>query len=365
MGFFFRKSIKLGPIRLNASKSGLGISTGIRGARVGINSRGRAYVHCGLGGFYYRSSLGGATARAPQPRTPAVPRPRNATLAPIIDSTVGEHREIESADVSSMAPETAASLLAELKRRNGIFSWDVLFCAIFGAAALMAFASESPGLGSVFSVIGLVGTIALVIVIRRLRTVQIDYDFDDAYGRRYASVIAAFNKLRLAQRTWVVESQANVNDRKYHAGASSLIKRTRVTPVCLLPGCIKSNVKPPMFPAGRQRLYLMPDRILVYEGRKVGAVEYDQLRLEPSLTRFIEDGIPPTDAQQVDTTWKYVNKKGGPDRRFKDNRQLPIMQYAELRWWSASGLNELHQISAPNAVADFVQAVAGLAARKA
>jgi hypothetical protein len=116
-----------------------------------------------------------------------------------------------------------------------------------------------------------------------------------------------------------------------------------------------------MVPAGRRRLYLLPDRILVYDGRRVGAVEYNALRLESATTRFIEDESPPTDAQQVDSTWKYVNKKGGPDRRFNDNRQLPIMQYGELRWSSASGLNELHQVSAPAAAAAFAQAVADLA----
>ena len=26
-------------------------------------------------------------------------------------------------------------------------------------------------------------------------------------------------------------------------------------------------------------------------------------------------------------TWKYVNKKGDPDKRFKDNRKIPIVLY--------------------------------------
>ena len=41
MGFRFRKSIKLGGgFRLNLSKSGFGISGGVKGARVGIGPRG-------------------------------------------------------------------------------------------------------------------------------------------------------------------------------------------------------------------------------------------------------------------------------------------------------------------------------------
>lgn len=64
MGFYLRKSLKLGPIRLNLSKSGLGISGGVTGARIGINSRGQAYTHAGRFGIYHRQSLGGVRRRA-------------------------------------------------------------------------------------------------------------------------------------------------------------------------------------------------------------------------------------------------------------------------------------------------------------
>ena len=41
MGFFFRRSIKIGPFRLNFSKSGVGASAGVRGLRTGISATGR------------------------------------------------------------------------------------------------------------------------------------------------------------------------------------------------------------------------------------------------------------------------------------------------------------------------------------
>lgn len=57
MGFYLRKSFKLGPVRFNLSKSGVGISAGIKGARVGVNARGKKYIHLGRGGIYYRQTL--------------------------------------------------------------------------------------------------------------------------------------------------------------------------------------------------------------------------------------------------------------------------------------------------------------------
>ena len=59
MGFYIRKSLKAGPFRFNLSKSGIGVSTGIPGFRVGSGPRGN-YVHMGAHGLYYRASLNGS-----------------------------------------------------------------------------------------------------------------------------------------------------------------------------------------------------------------------------------------------------------------------------------------------------------------
>ena len=54
MAISYRKSIGFGPVRLNVSKSGLGVSAGVKGARVGVDSRGRKYSHVSAAGFYSR-----------------------------------------------------------------------------------------------------------------------------------------------------------------------------------------------------------------------------------------------------------------------------------------------------------------------
>ncbi len=43
MGFFYRKSVNIGPFRVNLSKSGVGYSVGGKGFRVGTSARGRRY----------------------------------------------------------------------------------------------------------------------------------------------------------------------------------------------------------------------------------------------------------------------------------------------------------------------------------
>jgi hypothetical protein len=56
MGWYLRKSLKVGPIRFNLSKSGVGTSVGVKGLRIGSGPRGK-YIHAGREGLYFRQSL--------------------------------------------------------------------------------------------------------------------------------------------------------------------------------------------------------------------------------------------------------------------------------------------------------------------
>ena len=56
MGLYIRKSVRVGPFKFNLSKSGIGVSAGIKGLRVGTGPKGN-YIHMGRGGFYYRQTL--------------------------------------------------------------------------------------------------------------------------------------------------------------------------------------------------------------------------------------------------------------------------------------------------------------------
>ena len=57
MGWYFRKSIKIAPgIRLNLSKSGLGVSGGVKGFRISTGPRG-TQVNAGSGPLRYRKNL--------------------------------------------------------------------------------------------------------------------------------------------------------------------------------------------------------------------------------------------------------------------------------------------------------------------
>jgi hypothetical protein len=77
MGFYYRKSVNLGPFRVNIGKSGLGYSVGGRGFRVGTTSRGRKYTNFsnpGTGIGYRKSGAGCLVLLAAIPASLAVSR---------------------------------------------------------------------------------------------------------------------------------------------------------------------------------------------------------------------------------------------------------------------------------------------------
>jgi hypothetical protein len=341
MGLTFRKSISAGPFRFNLSGSGIGMSVGVRGFRVGTGPRGN-YVHMGAGGVYYRQSLPSGSPG------PSVTRPSESP------SATGGLQAIESADVSSMTDASAATLLEELQTKRQRFPWWPITAAVAGLLLL--------GAGGILGaaplvVIAIVGGVSVWMTYQRdtvARTTVIMYDLEAAALERYEELHAAFDDFARCGRVGHVSAQGRTDDWKRHAGAQVIQQRSIVRPHKTAPPGVRTNVDVPALPVGRQTLHFFPDRLLVFDRAGIGAVPYRDLQITVGTSRFIEGEGVPGDAQVVGRTWKFPNKNGGPDRRFSDNPELPIALYEEIHFHSTSGLNELIQVSRVG-VGDFLR----------
>ncbi len=363
MGFYLRKSISVGPLRFNLSKSGIGVSAGVKGLRFGTGPRGN-YVHMGHGGLYYRATIPSAPASPSQSLSQPRPRPAHQGDPVIPSGTHAPLKEIESADVSRLADSSSWELLEELNRKkNKMRQWP-LAAAVAVLVVIVGINAWGPGwLVFALLVAGLAGTYVAYSHDALSKTVVLFYDFDHEMEDAYGQLHGAAEKIASCSAAWHVEAQGKVHDPKYHAGASSLIQRKTTFIRKAEPPYVKSNIETIAIGVGRQTLHFFPDRVLVYDSNGVGAVSYQDLVLSVKATRFIEDGAPPRDAKVVDRTWRYVNKSGGPDRRFKANRELPICLYDEISLTSKTGLNELLQISQCDVAWAFATAIAGLASK--
>src|SRR5207248_1787050 len=130
-----------------------------------------------------------------------------------------------------------------------------------------------------------------------------------------------------------------------NAGARQLISRKSASLSYSAPSVIRTNVNVPRIVGGRQSVYFFPDIVLITEGNHAGAVTYEELGIHWSTTVFIESDGVPLDSKVVGQTWRFVNKNGGPDRRFNNNRQIPQVLYQEMELRGPADLQKLLQLS--------------------
>jgi Protein of unknown function (DUF4236) len=344
MGLYFRKSVRFGPFRVNFSGKGIGLSAGIPGFRLGTGPRGN-YVQMGGHGVYYRTSLPSGRVQG----IPANRRPeglRAPADPPIPDGTLGAFESIASSHAGSISDSSSAELLDEIRRKHRLvksYPWILAIMVLIVGASM---ANDLPRWFT--AAVAFVFLITAVFAYRwdlQRKLVILHYEVDGAAGDHYQSLFDSGTQLKDSARTWHVEGSAKVLDKKYHAGASSSIKRKASIVSFDLPPFMASNVSPIAITFAKATFYFFPDRVLVYSKGEVGAVGYALLQTNASVSRFIEEQGVPRDAKVVDKTWRFVNKKGGPDKRFKNNRELPICAYGELTLRSATGVHEVLMIS--------------------
>lgn len=339
MGFYLRKSIKVGPLRFNLSKSGVSITAGIAGLRFGSGSRGN-YVRMGRGGLSYYATL-----------PSSVPAKVKLSPLPVIDpsipaGTYAPLEEIESADISKIVDSSSRELLDELNTKRAKIRLWPLTLAVSVLFFWFALTSSWPSWSlAILLVSGIAAVYAAYTRDALAKTVVLFYEFDPELEKTYAQFHEAASQLATCAKAWHIEASGKVHDKKYHAGASNLLRRKSTSIKKSEPPYVKTNVETVAIGVGRQTLYFFPDRVLVYDINGVGAVNYNALQISVSPTRFIEDESVPRDAEIVDRTWRYVNKSGGPDKRFKDNKQMPICRYEEISLSSSTGLNEVLHVS--------------------
>lgn len=319
------------------------MSVGVKGLRIGTGPRGH-YVQAGRGGFYYRASLGGGSARRVNNRDVG-----NAGRQPAMVS-VPQHDgmiEVTSGDVLAMQDSAFADVLADLneKHRQTRLSTVFLWCSIVLAGLVLAGAGADAG--AIILLVPVAWAIGRWLDSFK-RAAVLYYDVEDDTQQRFTSICTAFDHLAACAGTWHVEAGKAVQDLttwKRQAGASHLVRRNATTLSYRLPEILKCNVTPPAFSVGRRTIYLLPDVALIHDASGFGAVSYHALRVAFQHSNFIETGSVPRDAEISSYTWEHPNKSGGPDRRFKSNRRLPVCKYETMHLTSASGVNELLEFS--------------------
>lgn len=266
-------------------------------------------------------------------------------------------RTASTNELAQRSPEAVVHDIEERLRRPNWFAWYAGGC---GLLCLWA-ASLHPVLSLLSLGLAAFPARRLYVWNRARRTNYLFYDMEaPAIAERLALASQIGRSLGAASCLWHIYYAAATSDWKRNAGASTLIQRTSTRS---MPGSLPQivlNVEPWCIPVGPQRLLFLPDRLFVWDGRKLVGIPYTELMVRAGPTRFIESSTVPQDARQVDTTWRFVNKNGGPDRRYSNNVQLPVLEYGEIEFSSVSGLRVVLQTSTPDAAIGAAQAISAL-----
>lgn len=331
MGFRYRKSINLGGgFRINISKSGIGYSWGVKGYRVTKTAKGTVRKTASIPGTGI--SFVEETGRKNQHRTsPVNPQQKNSSA----DTNSYDTKEIVNSVATNMASEGLEDILAAVRKTltvNKISTVGIWISFLISC------------INPVF-IFFLIGFIALKIYAKTAGLVNLDYVIDADQQEEVNRHIVPMLKVTDSEKVWRIMQSSKVIDKKYSGGASSAVKRTACAASKKAPFPFKSNTPAASFKAGKETLVFLPDKLFIIQKSKVGALNYSDMETFAHTTQFIESEKVPGDANVVGSTWKYVNKSGGPDKRFKNNPELPICLYGEIELKSASGLNTILMFS--------------------
>lgn len=383
MAVRFRQSFTLFPgVRVNVGKRGITTSIGVPGATVNIGRQGvRATVGAPGTGLSYSalvvpfngtgttqspSSAGGQASQEteiPEGYTPAnakvymptegmneiasaateaLTSPSVVPLKDVLAKARSQMREIQQELTEARSLQSRSSREMQ-KRQKSIFRW-------FYRKSIETLGAEVPKVEA---------------EIKRLEdwktstTIKVTFEASETAKSAYASLVRAFDTLRGCKKCWDVTSERSTNRVAERTAANSVVFRQAVDLGFSSTDIVQFDGKAMRFEN------VNGDDILIYPGvavipRADGAfalVDIRDIEAKFSVTRFQESEIVPSDTQVVSTTWEKSNRDGTRDKRFADNKEIPVCRYGTIQFSSGSGLREEYMFSNADATEAFVVAL--------
>lgn len=322
MGIRFRKSINLGGgFRVNISKNGVGYSWGIPGYRITKTSKGSIKKTYSIPG----TGIGYSEEKSKKNLSNKNSYPTQYNYNTIEDI----YTNIDIANVNELRPAEFSDLISTLEKSLKYRKISTLLC--LGLIGVLAS-------NFILATIGIIGVLLKLILLYK-GTPFIEYNLDEDSTREYNKTINSIKNLQACKKIWDITAESYISNQKINAGASRNVKRFSFKITSKIPSFMKTNVPTACMILSKKKIIFLPDKIFIIKNNKIGISIYKDLYIDQNYSRFIENEGVPSDTEIIAYTWQYVNKNGSPDRRFKNNKQLPICKYGNLRISDGSNLN--------------------------
>ncbi len=373
MAWRYRKSFKLMPgVRINLSKRGFSTTIGVRGASLNFSSRG-TYLNTGIPGtgIYNRQRIDtpdGANTYEPPSSQPTPLLPDIIPAAAVEQQEAYDPNAIKSASAEEVTSEGLKGLketLAEAYAERLQISADKTKCEKELVDTTTKYNKTNTFFGRLLRKKKLASLQAAIEDKKNeilelgeqydLTKVELDIDIDENKAEDYKKLVSLFDAMSKSQKLWDMTSSQSNTERK--SSASTLVTRRDVKFALGDIPIINSKFQAlKLQNANGADMFIYPGFLVMTNGVKFGFLGVDEIEVASSISRFLEEEELPKDSKSVGTTWTYVNKDGSPDRRYSDNRQIPVMLYGEIKFSSNTGINEVYMISNAEATEQFVKA---------
>lgn len=184
---------------------------------------------------------------------------------------------------------------------------------------------------------------------------HIDVPTGVEYG--YQNLCIAFEKMTQSKKIWDTIAHSATNQLAERTLSSRTIERTLVS--FHFEKCEILNLDwnaPHFVNANGGDIFLYPAFLACFiSENNFALLEYKDVNIDFSISRFLEEEDIPDDSNQIGSTWAKVNKDGSPDRRFKGNYEIPILSYGKLVINSETGLSEEYILSNAESAENFVK----------
>jgi hypothetical protein len=198
----------------------------------------------------------------------------------------------------------------------------------------------------------------------KLSTLATDIVMPDGVAKSFARFCDDFCALASSQKIWDNVAARGTNRVTERTTANRVIDRKEVSFRLGKCGVIETSMPVPHLQnANGGDLFFYPGFLVYFaSSTNFGLVEYTDLQVRVDDVHFQEQSQIPGDSEVIGQTWTKANKDGSPDRRFANNRQIPVVRYGMLNFKSSTGLNEEYMVSNWPAVQAIARAWADLQA---
>ena len=237
----------------------------------------------------------------------------------------GTEREIPKQQIDAEIEKTIQKIDA--------FKLASAFVGLLWFALTIDFAS----LGGTIASTMICGSIAFLGFLYRAKKqrVYLGYIIDPELQAELQRIQDAFALLRESDRVWVYAlSRVDTHPMAWKYNAGEMIRVSR-QPAAIFNRSIprvETNIRVNGLSGRDTAVYFLPEKVLVMRHGHVTDFDYSECFIQLEHLDYVEhEGSLYKDTAVIGERWKFINKDGSQDRRFKHNFTLPVVRCAIVR----------------------------------